>query len=541
MPSNSRNNLVYAAITALVFISALFKIVDLDFWWHLKTGQIILQQKAFQYHEIYSFTAAGREYIDHEWLFQVTQFFAYSHFGPAGVILLKCAVFILIYFLLANYLLRYPVTPVVAFAILLISIAGARTRFIERPEIFTTLFLVCSYLSVDRFLRTGSYKSLLIIPPMIVLWANFHAAVILGLVLQGAFIVGSAIDKSEKKKIVTLVLLLVISFLLTAVNPYGFRVLKVPFELTSIIDSGLLHNQEWQHPTPLHLPFFYLCLFLTWIMIALNFRRIHFTNLLLSAFFSYIALKYLRNIGIFSVMMPLLIAPYLSRIAVSNPLLWIAGSLAFAVLSIVTLPYMFGIGVSPYFPEKIAQFTESKNLRGNMINSYGFGGYLIWRLYPERKIFIDGRNEVYLPLLQKLIQMREDNRSWIAFLNEYEIEYALLNYVDTLETVTLLDRSGNKTISLAPFSSTHFPRAHWALVYWDDTGMILVKRNGLNSDLLPLEYRDVFPEGTSYEEMLAKEGKLDVHAARTELMRKLKEDPNCTRAKNLLQSLPIYP
>jgi hypothetical protein len=541
MPSNSRNNLVYAAITALVFISAFFKIVDLDFWWHLKTGQIILQQKAFQYHEIYSFTAAGREYIDHEWLFQVMQFFAYSHFGPAGVILLKCAVFILIYLLLARYLLHYPVAPLVTFGILLVSIAGARTRFIERPEIFTTLFLVCSYLAIDRFLRTGSYKSLLIIPPMIVVWSNFHAAVILGLVLQAAFIVGSGIDKFEKRKTAILVLLLVSSLLLTAVNPYGFRVLKVPFELTSIIDSGLLHNQEWQHPTPFHLPFFYLCLFVTWIMIVLNFRKIHVTNLLLSAFFTYIALKYLRNIGIFSVMMPLLVAPYLSRITVSNPLPWLAGSLAFVILSIVTLPYTFGIGISPYFPEKIVQFTETKNLQGNMINSYGFGGYLIWRLYPERRIFIDGRNEVFLPLLQKLIQMREDSRSWIAFLKEYQIEYALLNYVDTLETVTLLDRNGNKTISLAPFSSTHFPRNQWALVYWDDTGMILVKRSGINSDVLSSEYRAVYPEGTSYEAMLAKEGKLDVQAARSELTRKLTEDPNCTRAKMLLQSLQGYP
>ena len=30
-----------------------------------------------------------------------------------------------------------------------------------------------------------------------------------------------------------------------------------------------------------------------------------------------------------------------------------------------------------------------------MFNDYNWGGYLIWRLFPERKVFIDGRADVY--------------------------------------------------------------------------------------------------------------------------------------------------
>src|SRR5215471_17517610 len=93
--SNYRNKIFYILIAVAVFFSAFFKIADLDFWWHLKTGQVILQQKTFQYSEIYSFTAAGRPYIDHEWLFQVIAYLLYAPFGPAGIILFKCAVLVL--------------------------------------------------------------------------------------------------------------------------------------------------------------------------------------------------------------------------------------------------------------------------------------------------------------------------------------------------------------------------------------------------------------------------------------------------------------
>jgi hypothetical protein len=126
-------------------------------------------------------------------------------------------------------------------------------------------------------------------------------------------------------------------------------------------------------------------------------------------------------------------------------------------------------------------------------------------------------------------------------LDEYGIEYALLNYVDELEELTILDEKGDATITYAPFTSTHFPRTKWALIYWDDDGMVLIKRNGVNAGLLSLEYTSVFPEGKQYHQMLARSGKLDRMRAVQELQRKLAEDPLCRRANYLLQSTEIFP
>src|SRR3972149_605326 len=93
-------------------------------------------------------------------------------------------------------------------------------------------------------------------------------------------------------------------------TPTGIRCLLVPFELTAIIDSGLLNNQEWQQPLLRYFPFYYVSLLAAFAVLVWNFRRLHFANFLQAAFFAYISLKYVRNVGLFCMLMPLWIAPY---------------------------------------------------------------------------------------------------------------------------------------------------------------------------------------------------------------------------------------
>ena len=254
MQSNFPKVSIYVIVIFLVFAASLFKIADLDFWWHLKTGQITLEQKQFQRTEIYSFTAAGREYIDHEWLFQVVMFWFYSKFGPAGAIVLKCAIFSLIYVLTTRYLLQQASSPFLIFAIQILSICGGMPRMIERPEIFTALFFITTFLIVDYSLRNHKRAILIFLPPLFVIWSNFHAAVILGLVLLGIFAAGLVLEflmkreqyptyyNSSLKDLGVIVLLLVVCAVASGLNPYGYRVLTVPFELTSIINSGILNK-----------------------------------------------------------------------------------------------------------------------------------------------------------------------------------------------------------------------------------------------------------------------------------------------------------
>jgi hypothetical protein len=526
-----------------VFATTFCRIADLDFWWHLRTGKLIVDEGAIPRHDVFSFTALGREYIDHEWLFQVMQYATYSVAGAAGIAFLKSAVISLTLIIVALYVIRLGVSPVAAAGLAFLSIAGGVTRMIERPELFSTLFAVLTFIAIER-------RRLVFLPLICLVWANVHgAATIVGLLIQAAFIAAAWLE--DRAEVKPRAMALGASVVASLINPFGYRVLTVPFELTRIIGSGVVNNQEWLPPTWFKTPFYFVFLGLTvvlllcggWLQPAGQQRRaearLHtWARVFVALFLGAISLRYIRNVGLFCTMAPLLVAPVVARFRrEGNDALAVAGAIAVTVVATIYYPFQRGIGEASYFPDRIASFVEEKNLKGRMLNSYGFGGYLIWRLFPERLIFIDGRNEVFLPLMEKLTVARQDSRTWFRMLNELGVEYALLEYVDDLDKVVTMSKDGKATESYAPVTATRFPRSRWALVYWDDDGMIFVRRAGANASLVRDEYASVYPEGRGYQRQAIESGLVPRERVVAELQRKVAEDPASRRARALLAAI----
>jgi hypothetical protein len=514
-----RKLLLAAAIAAAVLAAGLTKIADLDFWWHLKTGQLIVASRSIPRTDVYSYTAFGHEYIDHEWLFQVSQYATWAAFGPAGIALLKCLLFAITLIVVAFYAVGRGVDPILATGLAFLSIAGGITRFIERPELFSTLFAVLTYICADSYLRTRNRRWLIALPVICAIWSNLHAAVIVGLIIQVLFI-----------RSLPQVIAFATSIAASCLNPFGVRVLTVPFELTRIINSGVLNNEEWRHPAIEKVPFYFVAVVIAALLLVRSRKP---ATIATALFLAYISLRYVRNVGLFSAFMPLLVAEEAARLPrVWKGALTTAGAISLAIVLTIYFPFERGVGEARYFPDQIARFVKARDLRGNMLNSYSFGGYLIWSLYPQRHVFIDGRNEVYLSLMQRLKVARADSRAWNALLHDYAIEYALLEYVDDLDRITTIDASGHATTSFAPFTTSRFPRSRWALVHWDDDGMVFVRRGGGNS--IASDDDAVFPEGRGYQQQLVRSGAVDRKRAIAQLQRKIAEDPNCRRARWLL-------
>ena len=523
------------AVVAAAFVAAFSRIADLDFWWHLQTGQVIASTGRIPRVDIFSFTAAGAEYIDHEWLFQLLQWWTYSALGPAGIAVLKCLVIGVTFALVARYCARDGAGVAAAFGLAALGMAGAVTRLIERPEIFSTLFTVITVLALLRFEKTSDRRWLIALPAICALWANVHAAVIVGLVMQMLFILATFLER--RPGVVPLGATFAASVVASGLNPFGYRVLSVPFELTKIIESGIVENEEWMRPTFRMAPVFWISLVGVAIVLAVRFRRTPAFKLLLFVFLAYLSTRYVRNVGLFCAFIPLLLSDSLRipggrRIAVSA-----VGVAALVFVAAFYFPFERGVGEASYFPDKLAQFTREKDLRGHMLNSYGFGGYLIRKLYPERRVFIDGRNEVYVPLLERLQTAQADSREWNALLRDYQIEYAILEYVDRLDAVSVVNPDGTRSSFGASVTAARFPRSQWALVFWDDDGMIFVRRAGPNRHLLAGEYRVAQPEGTGFLKELVAQGRVNRAEAIAELQRKLREDPQSRRARALLESL----
>ena len=79
------------ALVIIVFAMAAFvmaQLYDPDYFWHLRTGQLILDARALPSHDPFSFTRPDAPWVLHEWVFEVVLYSVYSIGGPFGVRLL---------------------------------------------------------------------------------------------------------------------------------------------------------------------------------------------------------------------------------------------------------------------------------------------------------------------------------------------------------------------------------------------------------------------------------------------------------------------
>src|SRR5262249_6148438 len=66
--------------------------VDPDLWWHLRTGQLIVETGHVPHADPFSFTRNGSPWVSHEWLSEVAFYEIWKHSGPTGLIMFSALV-----------------------------------------------------------------------------------------------------------------------------------------------------------------------------------------------------------------------------------------------------------------------------------------------------------------------------------------------------------------------------------------------------------------------------------------------------------------
>jgi hypothetical protein len=61
--------------------------VDPDLWWHLRTGQLIVDTGLVPHSDPFSFTRAGSPWVSHEWLSEVVFYEIWKFAGAVGLII----------------------------------------------------------------------------------------------------------------------------------------------------------------------------------------------------------------------------------------------------------------------------------------------------------------------------------------------------------------------------------------------------------------------------------------------------------------------
>ena len=506
------NRRLFALLGFLALAYALFAglrtVSDFDLGWQMATGRWIVQHHSIPSVDVLSYTAAGQPWI-----------------YPIGAGLVFYAAYLLGGFALLSWigaaacvgslalLLRKNTTIGAGVAIIAVPVIALRTT--PRADMFTVVLFAAFLSTLWEQHRTGTAR-LWLLPLLMFAWVNLHLGFVAGLGLVGAYVIVELLDgafgerrRGAWQRLRRAAPWLVASVFATLVNPWGWGVYRA-----LILQQRVNSQHEYLIAEWTRLP-------LTWSAIAntVSFRQttgaiymllaVAFVGAIVALFraqwgaalmllgASYAGTRYMRMSALFACVVVVVAGPVLSE-AVEKPLAelksarvraLIGPALAALLVVLVTVRcfdlatnrfYLrgssestFGAGLSWWFPERAAEFISSHKLPGEVFNSYDAGGYVSWRLGPERRDTIDGRALVFgVQAIQrntKLLQTSPDSLLWQQEASRYGINTILLPLArfDGIELTKLMEFCNSTS---------------WSPVYLDEVSAVFVRRAAPGTD-----------------------------------------------------------
>ncbi len=378
-----------------------------DTYWHLRAGEEIWRTHHVPLDEHYSFTAVGRFWPNHEWLWQALSFGA---FRLGGMPLLTATTAALAMGALA-IVYRLMVGPAwTRLALMLLALPLASGGWGLRPQVVSVLLLAL----LLWLLVTERYRWL---PPLFVLWANAH-----GGVAQGGLVLGAAALAAiwrarahprggpERQRAITLAVLVPVCAVATALTPLGFGLWR--FMLTSTALSRQDEIAEWlpAYPTSLLTIWFWLlalglCALLVRRRRALAAAPWSDVVLLAAALVTLpLAARAVRLIPVFALLaMPAasrLLGPdvhvYRRRSAGDRPRVNLAVLVAvsLAEAAIVAVAWATALPRFNWKPISDGALAALNECPDRVYNDYNRGGFLLWFARPK-PVFVDSRQDPY--------------------------------------------------------------------------------------------------------------------------------------------------
>ena len=493
MWSSSRSRQTWAAclLGLLVTIGSLEPIENYDYFWHLATGEWIIEHRALPETDPFTLASDDGTWINLEWLFQAILYPAYELLGHAGLTVLLALLIgagtVGLFFYAAD-------RSSVAASLLLCAIAwtGASFRIDLRAETaaipFLVIFLIVLFRNPDR----RSLLIALLLPPI---WFAVHPSALLAPVLAGLVTAGAIFSQAEtRREIIFRFVQTIGSGLSLLINPWGLDGVLAPVRLAGLLEREGLVNLEWLPSSPRTFPGLYATLIVAILLVALMRKDpLRWAKLLALAFLGALAVRYVRNQALFYPALPVLVAtaipalsPIWNRVLVIGAALLVAGGLT---------GQNPGLGIDvEKFPVRTVERLQTLGLEGNVYNPDQFGGYLVWSFYPDRRTLVDGRNELHVEFFRRFERARLDSREWRKMFSDYDLDLAVeeyrSDYIEAIDGVT-----GER--SRVPPSLVLFPRDDWALIGFDESSMLFAKRDAYPASVLHrAELRAIVPDAS---------------------------------------------
>jgi hypothetical protein len=461
-------------------IAAKYCVLDPDIWWHLRTGDWIVEHVAVPHTGLFTYTAAQRPWTAYSWGYEVLLSRAHAWFGLVGFGLFGVATTLLVAVVLFAVVLRMSGRFWIAWLLTSVGCYAFLFSLMPRPVFFSMALFTVMLGMIMESQRASDIRRLYWLPLLFVLWANLHIQFTYGLAVLGLFIAAHAVRRvAQRLKLETisktfpqpilpvlpLVGVVVACVLASCVGPYSFHLFGVLVAYS---------KQKATYETIIEL-------------LPLNFEDIsHYAEVLLAAG-AFVALGWRKNLDLFQVAL-MTVATVVAFRTTRDA--WFVCIVAVLVIADAapsserrfnfTVPEATGVAaallfvlflvcrnadfttagldrkVTSHYPVNAANFIRSESLPGPLYNSFDYGGFLIWYL-PDYPVSVDGRNDIYGDELHEALHETEGG----------ERNYKEDPYLNAAGTVLL-----KKSVPLARLLTID-PR--FRIAYRDDISVVFVR------------------------------------------------------------------
>ena len=461
--------LVLGAILLVSWFSR--PISDPDFWWHLKTGEYLWETHRLPVPDPFAYTTAGageayagealtRHFnLTHEWLAQAMMYGVWRAAGFAGIAIARALLLAAFCGLAGLVVWRRCGGFYRSLAAALAAGAAASGFAVDRPYLVTFVLL-------GTFVALLEYRRRLwLLPPLMLVWANCHGGYFLGLVVLSAYVAEALWRRKPDDR--ALFVSAAATAVVSGLNPNGYHVIEILLHYRgSFLTSRLL---EWQPPALWPPSAFSVLLAAGAAALVWQRKRVRISDWLLFAAFAAASLAARRNTVLIGWFAPIAIFSYVRP--------W--KKLPRYLVPAAAAAMVAGMGVFGSFqprvenwrwPSGAADFLLAHHAGGHLFNTWEFGGYLIWRLWPQEKVFVDGRalsESVFQDYARILYNHDAGDGKPDAqqLLGRYGVETIVMNGFEYGNGLTYL---------LAPALAD--PRqTEWKLVYGDSAAMVFMR------------------------------------------------------------------
>ena len=494
---NTFNLLMKILVYSSAFYFFSFVTADTDLWGHIKFGQDLWTAKSLYRFDIYSYTAFGAEWINHEWLAELIMFFVYRTFGSAGLLMGKLLVGFAIISILSLITSRRICNIFVYGLVFVLSVFVMSPGFMIRPQLFTFLF-VAYFLYVFHLYFENQKNLLWSLPLIMILWVNCHGGFLVGAgmfpVVVGCEYITCLMRHKNTAHLGPMMFWLILTEASIFINPYGYHLPAFLYKTLSV-PRGI---GEWNPVSVFNLSyirfkllaFLFLCSFF-----IRNQERRYWEAGIIGIALIY-AFMHQRHTPVFAIVAaPYLVENYSLMVRRTNVSEEIRSFSSYAILNLflcILIGYQLFFTGSKYikaqcniivdptkYPVSAVHFLKENGIKGNILLPFDWGEYAIWKLYPDCRVSIDGRFRTVYPEI-----VLTDHFS--AAADETKLRELLEKYPPDI----ILGRQNPLYQRLIATQD------RWIYVYSDATSIVFIRNSGSQMHVLErlkrneLEYPD---------------------------------------------------